>query len=227
MPICGWSRSRIHSASLYPGSADLVPSTTVSQRIFISRATGSISGVPRSHLPGKSPDRAIEIAERTGVKLKIAARVDEVDQAYFEREIKALLEHSSSVEFIGEINEQEEDEFLGNALALLFPIDWPEPFGLVWIEALACGTPIIAFRNGSVPEIVEHGRTGFIVDTPEEAAMAVQKIDSIDRETCRAVFEEIFTAHRMARDYLAIYEKIEFDKAGEPNTRTQRFRRAA
>jgi len=95
------------------------------------------------------------------------------------------------------------------------------------IEALACGTPIIAFRNGFVPEIVEHGRTGFIVDTPQEAAMAVQKIDSIDRRTCRAVFEERFTAHRMARDYLAIYEKIGFDKAGEPNTRTQWFRRAA
>jgi hypothetical protein len=157
--------------------------------------------------PEKRPDRAIEIAERTGVQLKIAAKIDETDEAYFQEEIKPLLERSSSVEFIGEINEREKDEFLGNALALLFPINWPEPFGLVLIEAMACGTPIIAFRNGSVPEIVDDGRTGFVVDTLEEAIMAIQKIDSIDRRICRAAFEERFTARRMAQDYLAIYEK--------------------
>lgn len=177
--------------------------------------------------PEKSPDRAIEIAKRTGVQLKIAAKVDEVDEAYFEEEIKPLLEHSSSVEFIGEINEQEKDEFLGNALALLFPIDWPEPFGLVLIEAMACGTPIIAFRNGSVPEIVQHGRTGLVVETLEEATMAVQKIDSIDRRACRVAFEERFTARRMAQDYLAIYEEIGFGKGGEPDAGMQRIRRAA
>ena len=177
--------------------------------------------------PEKGPDRAIEIAERTGVQLKIAAKVDEADKAYFEEEIKPLLKRSSSVEFIGEINEHEKDDFLGNALALLFPINWPEPFGLVLIEAMACGTPIIAFRNGSVPEIVEHGSTGFVVDTLEEAIMAVRKIDSIDRRSCRAVFEERFTARRMAQDYLVIYEKIGFGKGGEPDASTQRFRRAA
>jgi glycosyltransferase involved in cell wall biosynthesis len=166
--------------------------------------------------PEKRPDRAIEIAERTGVQLKIAAKVDEVDEAYFEEEIKPLLEHSSSVEFIGEINEREKDEFLGNALALLFPINWPEPFGLVLIEAMACGTPIIAFRNGSVPEIVEDNTTGFVVDTLEEAIMAVQRIHSIDRRICRAAFEKRFTARRMAQDYLAIYEKMGFGKGGEP-----------
>jgi len=166
--------------------------------------------------PEKRPDRAIEIAKRTGVQLKIAAKVDETDEAYFQEEIKPLLEHSSFIEFIGEINEREKDEFLGNALALLFPIDWPEPFGLVLIEAMACGTPIIAFRNGSVPEIVDDSRTGFVVDTLEEAITAVQKIDSIDRRICRAAFEERFTARRMAQDYLAIYEKIGLGKGEEP-----------
>jgi glycosyltransferase involved in cell wall biosynthesis len=166
--------------------------------------------------PEKSPDRAIEIAEQAGVQLKIAAKVDNADKTYFEEEIKPLLKSSSSVDFIGEINDREKDEFLGNALAFLFPIDWPEPFGLVLIEALACGTPIIAFRNGSVPEIVEHGRTGFIVDTLEDAIAAVQKVGSIDRRTCRAAFEERFTARRMAQAYLAIYEKSPLLKARNP-----------
>ena len=166
--------------------------------------------------PEKSPDLAIEIAEQAGVQLKIAAKVDEADKTYFKEEIKPLLKSSSLVDFIGEINDREKDEFLGNALAFLFPIDWPEPFGLVLIEALACGTPIIAFRNGSVPEIVEHGRTGFIVDTLEDAIAAVQKVRSIDRRTCRAAFEERFTARRMAQDYLAIYEKSPLVKAENP-----------
>jgi glycosyltransferase involved in cell wall biosynthesis len=176
--------------------------------------------------PEKSPDRAIEIAEQAGVQLKIAAKVDEADKTYFEQEIKPLLKSSSLVDYVGEINDREKDEFLGNALAFLFPIDWPEPFGLVLIEALACGTPIIAFRNGSVPEIVEHGRTGFIVDTLEDAIAAVQKVGSIDRRTCRAAFEERFTARRMAQDYLAIYEKSAFGKGGEPDVGTQRVRPA-
>ena len=176
--------------------------------------------------PEKSPDRAIEIAERAGVQLKIAAKVDEADKTYFKEEIKPLLKSSSFVDFIGEINDREKDEFLGNALAFLFPIDWPEPFGLVLIEALACGTPIIAFRNGSVPEILEHGRTGFIVDTLEDAVAAVQKVGSIDRPTCRAAFEERFTARRMAQDYLAIYEKIAFGKGGGPDASKQRVRQA-
>jgi glycosyltransferase involved in cell wall biosynthesis len=165
--------------------------------------------------PEKRPDRAIEIAERAGVQLKIAAKVDEADKTYFKKEIEPLLKSSSSVEFIGEINDQEKNEFLGNALAFLFPIDWPEPFGLVLIEALACGTPIIAFRNGSVPEIVEHGRTGFIVDSLEEAITAVQNVGRIDRRACRAAFDERFTARRMAQDYLDIYEKIGLGKCGD------------
>ena len=154
--------------------------------------------------PEKRPDRAIEIAEQTGIQLKIAAKVDEADKIYFKEQIKPLLKSSSCVDFVGEINDQEKSEFLGNALAFLFPIDWPEPFGLVLIETLACGTPIIAFRNGSVPEIVEHGRTGFIVDSLEDAITAVQKVGSIDRRACRAAFEERFTAHRMAQGYLTI-----------------------
>ena len=167
--------------------------------------------------PEKRPDRAIEIAEQTGVQLKIAAKVDDADNTYFKEEIKPLLKSSSCVDFIGEVNDQEKDDFLGNALAFLFPIDWPEPFGLVLIEALACGTPIIAFRNGSVPEIVEHGRTGFIVDSLEDAIAAVQKVGSIDRRACRAAFEKRFTARRMAQDYLTIYEKI----SAEPDASTQ------
>ena len=177
--------------------------------------------------PEKSPDRAIEIAERAGIQLKIAAKIGEADKCYFKDEIRPLLKSSSYVDFIGEINDEEKDEFLGNALAFLFPIDWPEPFGLVLIEALACGTPIIAFRNGSVPEILEHGRTGFIVDTLEDAIAAVQNVGSIDRRACRAAFEERFTARRMAQDYVAIYEIIGLNqRVGKSCERPAEKRRA-
>lgn len=157
--------------------------------------------------PEKRVDRAIEIAERVGMKLKIAAKVDEADKEYFKDKIKPLLK-SPYAEFIGEIGEKEKDEFLGNAYALIFPIDWPEPFGLVMIESLACGTPVIAWRCGSVPEVIEDGVTGFIVENIEDAVKAVKKTSSLNREDCRKAFEERFTASRMARNYLKIYRKM-------------------
>jgi glycosyltransferase involved in cell wall biosynthesis len=152
-------------------------------------------------------DRAIEIARRTGIPLKIAAKVDKADQDYFYTTIKPLLD-SSRVEFIGEIGGKEKEEFLGNAYALLFPIDWPEPFGLVMIEALACGTPVIAWPHGSVQEIIEDGVAGFVVEEVEEAARAVERLAGFDRRQCREVFEERFTAARMAKDYVNIYEQL-------------------
>jgi len=157
--------------------------------------------------PEKRVDRAIEIARRVGMPLKVAAKVDRVDREYFETVIRPLL-RGPWVEYIGEIGEAEKNDFLGQAYALLFPIDWPEPFGLVMIEALACGTPVIAYRNGSVPEIIEDGVTGFIVQSLEEAVEAVPKVAGLSRRRCRQVFEERFTAERMARDYLAVYRFI-------------------
>ncbi len=154
----------------------------------------------------KRVDRAIEIAKRAGMPLRVAAKVDAADQEYYEKEIKHLLS-GSDVEFIGEICEQEKTEFLGNAAALLFPIDWPEPFGLVMIEAMACGTPVIAFRGGSVAEIVDEGVTGFVVESIEEAEEAVRRLPEIDRAECRRRFEQRFSARRMSEDYLAAYER--------------------
>jgi glycosyltransferase involved in cell wall biosynthesis len=157
--------------------------------------------------PEKRPDRAIEIARRAGVPLKIAAKVDAVDRRYFEETIEPLLK-GSSVEFIGEIADAEKSDFLGNALALLFPIDWPEPFGLVMIEALAAGTPVIAWRNGSVPEVIADGVSGVIVDSIEEAVSAMRTIGSLDREGVRREFETRFTATRMAQDYVSAYRLL-------------------
>ena len=158
--------------------------------------------------PEKRPDRAIEIAERSGMPLKIAAKVDRVDQAYWEEKIRPMVEANPDVEFIGEINESDKAGLLGGAAALLFPIDWPEPFGLVMIEAMACGTPVIAYRRGSVPEIIEENVSGFGVDTIEEAVAAVPRIASLDRAKVRATFERRFTAERMARDYVDIYRQL-------------------
>jgi len=157
--------------------------------------------------PEKRVDRAIEIARRVGMKLKIAAKVDKVDAEYFETKIKPLL-NSPDIEFIGEICEAEKDDFLGNAYALLFPIDWPEPFGLVMIEAMACGTPVIAYRNGSVPEVMQDGVTGFIVNNQDEAVAAVNKVGQLDRAQCRQVFEERFSSKRMALDYTTAYKQL-------------------
>lgn len=168
--------------------------------------------------PEKRVDRAIEVAKRTGLPLRIAAKVDRVDREYFEQEIKPMLD-SPQIEFIGEIGEKEKGEFLGNASALLFPIDWPEPFGLVMIEALACGTPVIAYNRGSVPEVLEHGVTGFIVNDLEETVRAVEQLDTIDRRACRRVFEDRFSASRMARDYVTVYQQlINAKRAPKPAT---------
>jgi glycosyltransferase involved in cell wall biosynthesis len=157
--------------------------------------------------PEKRVDRAIEIAKRVAMPLRIAAKVDAVDEEYFATAIEPLLEHPL-VEFVGEIGDAEKDEFLGNASMLLFPIDWPEPFGLVMIEAMACGTPVVAYSNGAVPEVMEQGRTGFIVDTLEEAVEAVRRVPELSRQRCREIFEERFTAERMAQEYLQVYERL-------------------
>ncbi len=157
--------------------------------------------------PEKRPDRAIRIARAAGLPLKIAAKVDRVDRPYFETAIRPLLD-GPGVEFIGEIGEADKAEFLGRARAFLFPIDWPEPFGLVMIEAMACGTPVIAYPCGAVPEVVEDGVTGFIVDNEDAAAQAVARAATLDRARIRARFEARFTARRMAEDYVALYERL-------------------
>jgi len=157
--------------------------------------------------PEKRVDRAIEIAKRLGMPLKIAAKVSDTDRRYFHETIEPLLDHPL-IEYLGEIDEAAKDDFLGNAIALLFPIHWPEPFGLAMIEALACGTPVVAYRHGSVPEVIDHGRTGFIVESLDDALAAVERIGTIDRRECRRAFEERFTADRMARDYTAIYQRL-------------------
>ena len=154
--------------------------------------------------PEKRVDRAIEIAKALGVPLKIAAKVDKVDRDYFKAEIEPLLGHSL-IEFVGEIGEAEKSAFMGGARALLFPIDWPEPFGLVMIEAMACGTPVVAFRNGSVDEVLREGVTGFIVDSIDQAIDAAGRVLELDRARVRQEFDERFTAERMAKDYLELY----------------------
>jgi len=157
--------------------------------------------------PEKRVDRAIEIAKQVRIPLKIAAKVDRVDTDYFETVVEPLLRHPF-VEFVGEIGEGEKAEFLGNAYALLFPIDWPEPFGLVMIEAMACGTPVIAYRGGAVPEVMEEGHTGFIVEGLEDAVEAVRRVPELSRKRCREVFDQRFTAARMAHDYVQVYERL-------------------
>src|SRR5947208_2319025 len=157
--------------------------------------------------PEKRVDRAIEIARRVSMPLKIAAKVDRVDRRYFKRDIEPLLT-ASHVEWIGEISDQQKTGLLGNAYALLFPIDWPEPFGLVMIEAMACGTPIIAYNRGSVPEVMENGVTGFIVDEIEQAVEAVRRVRDLSRARCREVFEKRFTVSRMASNYINVYTRL-------------------
>ena len=157
--------------------------------------------------PEKRVDRAIDIACRAGMAIKIAAKVDPVDRDYFAQKIKPLLKHPL-VEYIGEVGEKEKDEFLGNASGLLFPIDWSEPFGLVMIESMACGTPIIAYRRGSVSEVMDDGVTGFIVEDEDSAEEAVGRLGSLNRKRIRSVFEERFSASRMANDYVAIYRQL-------------------
>ncbi len=157
--------------------------------------------------PEKRPDRAIEIALRAGIPLKLAAKVDVVDQEYFDAAVKPLLDHPL-IEFLGEIDDIQKGELLAGALALLFPIDWPEPFGLVMIEAMSAGTPVIAWRNGSVPEIVDPGVTGFIVQCVDEALEAVNQVSTLDRLKVRKRFNDRFTIGRMAETYLMLYRRL-------------------
>ena len=157
--------------------------------------------------PEKGLDQAIRIAKLVGMPLRIAAKIDRADDEYFETHIKSLL-NDRLIQFVGEIGYPEKNAFLGDALALLFPINWPEPFGLVMIEAMACGTPVIAFPHGSVPEIIDDGVTGFLVNNAEEAARAIRRISAIDRRKCRQQFERRFTARRMSEGYLALYQRL-------------------
>ena len=160
----------------------------------------------------KGLDRAIDIAIRSGIPLKIAAKVDKNDQEYFDQHLRKLLDHPL-IEFVGEISEHQKNDFLGNAMALLFPINWHEPVGLVMIESLACACPVVAYNLGSVAEIIDHGLTGFVVTNQEDAIKAVQNIELINRRDCRRVFDERFTAARMAHDYLSVYNRaLEMEK---------------
>ncbi len=161
----------------------------------------------------KRVDRAIRMAQRLGMPLKIAAKVGVPDRVYFQEIVEPLLK-DPLIEYVGEIGEEEKNEFLGNAYALLFPIDWPEPFGLVMIEAMACGTPVVAFRKGSVPEIMVEGQTGFACDNEDDAVAALEQLSDFPRRRCRAVFDARFTAGRMTDDYLGIYQAVLTGQAG-------------
>jgi glycosyltransferase involved in cell wall biosynthesis len=195
MPRVNWAGTVHHGLP-----KDLLP--------FTARPKGEYLAFLGRISPEKRPDRAIEIAARAGLNLKIAAKIDKVDQAYWDEVIAPVVAAHPNVEFIGEIDERRKASFLGDARALLFPIDWPEPFGLVMIEAMACGTPVIAFPSGSVPEVIDDGLTGFIVKDIDEAVAAVRAVEKLNRAEVRITFEERFTAERMALDYLAIYRGL-------------------
>jgi glycosyltransferase involved in cell wall biosynthesis len=202
LPDLGWVATVLHGMP-----ANLLTPQPVAQEYFAF--LGRIS-------PEKGIESAIRIATRCGVKLKVAAKVDNADREYYETSVKPLLTNDN-VEFIGEINDQQKPAFLSGAKALLFPIDWPEPFGLVMIEAMACGCPVIARRRGSVPEVMDDGVTGFIFETEDEAVAALGKLDTIDRAGVRRQFEKRWTARRMAQDYLGIYEQL--IRASQPKLR--------
>jgi glycosyltransferase involved in cell wall biosynthesis len=193
VPQAGWVRTVYHGLP-----ADLLgpQAATPTYLAFLGRIS-----------PEKRVDRAIRIAERCGLPIKIAAKVDKVDQDYFDEQIKPLMS-LPFVDYIGEIADGQKSEFLSGAIALLAPIDWPEPFGLVMIEAMACGTPVIAFNRGSVPEVVDEGVTGFVVEDETSAVAAVSQLANVSREGVRQRFEERFTARRMATDYLQVYREL-------------------
>ena len=196
MPPANWRGTVYHGLPI-----DILPFTEKPKGHYLA-FLGRIS-------PEKRPDRAIDIATRAGMPLKIAAKIDNVDKAYWETVIEPMVKSHPNVEFVGEINEHQKVDFLGNAGALLFPIDWAEPFGLVMIEAMACGTPVIAFRCGSVPEVIEEGVSGILVDSVPQAAENIERALMLDRRKVRAAFERRFTAERMAKDYLAIYRNLQ------------------
>ncbi|EJC84061.1 glycosyltransferase [Rhizobium leguminosarum bv. trifolii WSM2297] len=195
MPPVKWVGTVYHGLA-----SDILP--------FTAKPTGNYLAFLGRISPEKRPDRAIEIAAKVGMPLKMAAKIDNADKAYWETVIEPMVNSHANVEFIGEINELEKAEFLGNAGALLFPIDWPEPFGLVMIEAMACGTPVIAFNCGSAPEVIDNGLSGILVDSVTEAVENVEWALRLDRRKVRATFEKRFTAERMARDYLDIYRSL-------------------
>lgn len=169
--------------------------------------TGSYLAYLGRICPEKRPDHAIEIAKRVGIPLRIAAKVDPVDREYFVTKIAPLMDHPL-IEYLGEISDAEKGHFLGDAAAVLCTYDWPEPFGIVLIEALACGTPVFAYRRGSIPEIIEDGVTGFICDTLDEMVAKIDRLPLIKRQRCRESFQARFTAERMVKDYLAVYERM-------------------
>ncbi len=194
IPGINWARTVHHGMP-----ADLLTPQRVKQEY--AAFLGRIS-------PEKGVDKAIRIAGKAGLKLKIAAKVDKADQVYWDEQIKPLIDASPWVEYIGEINDAQKPAFLSAAHALLFPIDWPEPFGLVMIEAMACGTPVIAFNRGSVPEVIDHGVSGFIVHDEASAVAALNRVDTLDRTLVRRTFDRRFTARRMAEDYVDLYEEL-------------------
>jgi glycosyltransferase involved in cell wall biosynthesis len=178
---------------------------------FRARPAGNYLAFLGRASPEKGLESAIRIAIQAGVPLKIAAKVDNADRIYFEAHVKPLLEHPL-VEFIGEISDADKGDFIGNARALLFPIRWPEPFGLVMLEAIACGTPVIAFKRGAVPEVLEDGVSGFIVKSEDEAVAALSRLQQLDRRRVREAFERRFTAERMAGDYVRVYTQLLDDR---------------
>jgi glycosyltransferase involved in cell wall biosynthesis len=194
IPHLNWVRTVLHGMP-----ADLLTPQPVKQEY--AAFLGRIS-------PEKGVDKAIRIAGRAGMKLKIAAKVDNADKEYYDTQIKPLIRDNPFVEFIGEINDQQKPAFLSGAQALIFPIDWPEPFGLVMIESMACGTPVIAYRSGSVPEVIDEGVSGFIVSDEDEAVAATKKLHQLDRATVRATFDRRWTARRMAEDYVEVYQEL-------------------
>ena len=194
IPNINWARTVLHGMP-----ADLLTPQPVKQDYLAF--LGRIS-------PEKGVDKAIRIAGKTGMKLKIAAKVDKADKAYWDDEIHPLIQASPWVEYIGEINDHQKPEFLSGAHALLFPIDWPEPFGLVMIESMACGTPVIAYNRGSVPEVIDHGVSGFIVHDEASAVQSLERLGDLDRATVRATFDRRWTARRMAEDYVDLYEEL-------------------
>ncbi len=157
--------------------------------------------------PEKGPEQAITIAKKTGMPIRIAAKVDTADREYFTAVVEPLLDHPL-VEYVGEITDKEKNDFLGGAYALICPYDWPEPFGIVLIEALACGTPVLAYRRGSIPEVISHGTTGIICDNLTEMTQCVESVSQIDRSDCRKSFEQRFTVQRMVQDYLKVYARL-------------------
>jgi glycosyltransferase involved in cell wall biosynthesis len=195
MPDANWTGTVYHGLP-----SGLLPFTPVPQGDYVA-FLGRVSAE-------KGLVNAINIAARAGLPLKIAAKIDKADREYWSGTVQPLIAAHANVEFIGEIGERDKAEFLGNARALLFPIEWPEPFGLVMIEAIACGTPVIAFPRGSVPEIIDHGESGFIVNTVEQAVDATLALDALDRSRVRACFDRRFCVERMVDDYLALYSSL-------------------